>query len=161
MNISRKLALYGCILLILGSAGCISIAVEPKERSYSIAMEILENPRQSDMHQRIESLEDIDALRIIVFAAASAAWDMEAGPDVAFDFTLHEMALAAIHRLFVLDSPKARDAIDGYKQVFCVDGSISTFFKEWEEERKSLHSRRKDNEKESKSTIISPERHQS
>lgn len=155
MKANRKLAFFGCFLLIIGSAGCRSIAVNPKEISYAIAMDVLENPRQSDVHKRIESLEDVDALRIIAFTAESAAWGMEAGPDIAFDFTLHEMALAAIHRLFVVDSPKSRDAIDGYKKVFCVDGSVSTFFKEWEEERMSLRSSRNSNVNEPKSAIIS------
>ena len=134
MKANRKFALFGCLLLMLDTIGCMSIAVNPKERSYAIAMEFLENPRQRDLHRRIKSLEDIDSLRIIAFTAASAAWDMEAGSDVAFDFTLHEIALEAIHKLFVIDSQKSRDAIDGYKKVFCVDGSVSTFFKEWEEE---------------------------
>ncbi len=59
---------------------------------------------------------------------------MEAGADEQFDNRLEDISLAAIHRLFVIDSEQARDAIEAYKHAFVVDGAMSLLFKKWEEE---------------------------
>jgi len=135
-----------------------SEAFSGKERSFDIAMKILREHNDIAVFDKIRACNDVDALRIIVYAASAAAWDMEAGPDVAFDFALHEIALGAIHRLFVINSQKSRDAIDGYKQAFCVDGIISMLFKEWQEESRALRSKCNSNQNDEKSAVISPER---
>lgn len=114
--------------------GCASRPSCPKEQSVHVAMAVLEDPCGEDTLERIKEMADVDALRVIAYAARAAAWSMEAGPDKDFDHVLMEMSLAAVHRLFVLDSPQAREAIKGYKSAFPPDGAISLLFSECEKE---------------------------
>lgn len=140
MNNRHAVAICCGLVIILCISGCATRCMSPKERSYALALGVLKNPRQADTYQKIESMKDVDALRIIAFTAESAAWRMDAGPDVEFDNQLHEIALAAIHRLFIFDSEIAREVIADYKKAFVVDGSVSLLFRQWEEERKALQS---------------------
>ena len=110
--------------------------VGPKERSYRSAMTILGDVNSAKVLDRIKALEDVDALRIIAFAARASASGMEAGPDVSFDNRLNEISLAAIGRLFAVGSKSAKEAIADYKRAFVVDGAYGLLFKEWEEESK-------------------------
>ena len=108
----------------------------PKERSYRSAMTILGDVNSAKVLDRIKALEDVDALRIIAFAARASASGMEAGPDVSFDNRLNEISLAAIGRLFAVGSKSAKEAIADYKRAFPVDGAYGLLFAEWEEESK-------------------------
>ena len=126
----------GLFLLVQMFLGCASYSPTPKERSFRMAMSILQKPLCNDTFDRVNEMSDVDALRVIAFASRSAAWSMEAGPDVEFDLVMLEMSLAAIHRLFMLDSASAREAIDGYKNSFLMDGAFTLLFDEWESEVK-------------------------
>ena len=86
---------------------------------------------------RIKALDDVDALRIIAFAARASASGMEAGPDVSFDNRLNEISLAAMGRLFAVGSKSAKEAIADYKRAFPVDGAYGLLFAEWEWEEES------------------------
>ena len=59
---------------------------------------------------------------------------MEAGADVQFDNRLEKIALSALHRMFIIDTEQASDAIEGYKRAFVVDGAMSLYFLKWEDE---------------------------
>ena len=118
--------------------GCLARQQCPNEHSYSIAMQILDAPRDTETINKIEACEDVDALRIIAFAAHSAAWPMEAGSNGDFDNRLDSLSLVALRRLFSIDSEAARDSIDYYKRTFGIDGAYSLCFRKWEEEKRTL-----------------------
>lgn len=115
--------------------GCLARQQCPKEHSYSIAMQILDAPCDTETINKIENCEDVDALRIIAFAAHSAAWPMEAGSNGDFDNRMDSISLVALRRLFFIDSEAARDSIDYYKRTLGTDGSYSLCFRKWEEEK--------------------------
>lgn len=73
---------------------------------------------------------DVDALRIVAFAAHVAAWPMEAGPNVEFDNKMDEITFVALAQLFDIDSKEANDAIEFYKRSFPPDGAHGLFFEE-------------------------------
>lgn len=131
----------------------------PKERSCRSAMTILGDVNSAKVLDRIKALDDVDALRIIAFTARATAWTMEAGPNVEFDNKMDGITMTAIGRLHAIDSDEANDSIDCYKRAFPPDGAYSLFFKEWEEGRKPLRSKRDSDTRESKSAIISPRNH--
>ncbi len=122
------------VSLMMTSTGCSIRFVSQKERSFDTAIQILERPHDRCIFDKINELSDVDALRIIAFASRATTWAMEAGSDVQFDNRLEELSLAAMHRLFIIDSEKAKDAIEGYERAFVVDGALSLSFKKWEEE---------------------------
>ena len=105
-------------------------------------MQILRNPEAEDIFDRIEACEDVDALRIIAFTARTAAWPMEAGPNVDFDNRLDDISQIAMRKLFAINTDEANDAIELYKRAFPPDGDYGLFFKEWGEKRKCIDAMR-------------------
>ena len=128
-----------------------------KEQSYSIAMQILREHGKPESFATIKACNDVDALRIVAFAAKAAAWSMEAGSNREFDEGIDSMLIMALERLFVIDSEVANETIEYYKRAFPPDGAYSLFFKAWEEERKSLRTKRKSDARYPKSTTVSPQ----
>ena len=123
-----------CLLVVLSCAGCTIHGSSPKERSYTVAMNILHDVNSPRIFDEVRRCGDVVALRIVAFAAMSAAGSMEAGPDVEFDNRLDEIALVAVHALFSIDTEEAKEAIANYVRAFGKDGISSVLFKEWEEE---------------------------
>ena len=130
-----------------------------KERSFDTAMKILRGHNDNEMFAKIKACEDANALRIIAFTANIAAWPMEAEPSIDFDAKMEDVFYVAMQKLLDMDSDEATESIERYKRAFPSDGVYSLFFKECEEERSVLRSKRNDNAKESKSDIISSESH--
>ena len=148
-----------CVLIAIFAAcvtGCQTRYQSPKERSYLTAIQILRTSDEQDVIYKIKSCDDVDALRIIAFTASVAAWPMEAGSDVNFDSKMDGIAITSIGRLYAIDSDSANTSIEYCKRAFPPDGAYSLFFKEWEEVRKSLRTKRKSDAREPKSTTISP-----
>ena len=98
---------------------------------------------------KIRVCDDVDVLRIIAFAASVTAWPMEAGPNIDFDNTMDDICIIAIQRLFDIDSDEADESIECYKRAFPPDGAYSLFFKECEEKRRALRSKRNSEARES------------
>lgn len=113
-------------------SGCKAREVSPKEGSYTRALSILNALGDESVRDRISSLEDVDALRIIAFTTRAASYHMEAGPDVEFDNQCEEVSLAAVHRLFIINSQESMDSISRYKKAFPLDGGVGLLFDEWE-----------------------------
>ena len=146
-------------ILVACVTGCQTRYSSAKERSYLTAIQILRTSNEQDMIYKIKSCDDVDALRIIAFTASAAAWPMEAGPDVNFDSKMDGIAITSIGRLYAIASDSANASIEPYKRAFPPEGAYSLFFKEWEEGRKPLRSKRDSDTRESKSAIISPRNH--
>lgn len=127
-------ASFLCAICLMG---CATQQLCPKERSYTLAMQILNAPCEPQSIDKIEKCDDVDTLRIVAFAAHIAAWPMEAGPDTNFDNRLDEVSLVALYRLFYIHSEDSMDALEDYKRAFGIDGARSQFFTEWEEKRKT------------------------
>ena len=136
-------------------AGCQTRYMCHKERSCLTAIQILQNSDDQDMICKIESCDDVDALRIIAFAARVAAWPMEAGPDVEFDNKMDMVALTSISRLYVIASDSANASIEIFKRAFPPDGTYSLFLKEWERSRESQQTKEISGTREQKTTTRS------
>ena len=121
-------------VFVICATGCQTRYQSPKERSYLTAIQILRTPDEQDMIHKINSCDDVDALRIIAFTARVTAWPMEAGVDVNFDNKMDGVAITTIGRLYAIDSDSANASIEYYKRAFPPDGAYSLLFKEWEEE---------------------------
>lgn len=144
-------------ILVTCLTGCQTRCQCPKERSYLTAMQILRTSDEQDIICKIKLCDDVDALRIIAFTASVAAWPMEAGPDVNFDNKMDGVVVTAIGRLYAIDSDSANASIEFYKRAFPPDGAYSLFFKEREEERKSLQLKRESDVRVPESTIRLPQ----
>jgi len=131
--------------------------ISRKERSFNAALKILRGHNDNEVFAKIKACEDADVLRIIAFTASVAAWPMEAGTDVNFDNQMDGVAATAIGRLYAIDSDSANASIEFYKRAFPPDGVYSLFFKEWEEERKSLQLKRKSDVRVPESTVRPPQ----
>ena len=147
-------------IFVIGAAGCQTRYQSPKERSYLTAIQILRTPDEQDMIHKINSCDDVDALRIIAFTARVTAWPMEAGVDVNFDNKMDGVAITTIGRLYAIDSDSANASIECYKRAFPPDGAYSLSFKEWEEAGKSLRPKWESDVREPKTTTISPQNYQ-
>lgn len=156
----KKINALVAAVLISSLTGCQVHCQCPKERSYLAAMRILQAPEEHSIIDKIKACDDVDTLRIIVFTARVTAWPMETGQNINFDNKMDGIFQIAMQRLFAIDSDEADESIDCYKRAFPPDGAYSLFFKEWEEERRSLHSRRNGNAKDSQSAIISQQKTQ-
>ncbi len=161
MSNNRVVANLCRLLIILCVSGCaVTHRMSAKEQSYSIAMQILREYNKPETFTTIKTCNDVDALRIVVFAANAAAWPMEAGPESEFDEGMDDMLIMALDRLFAIDSDAANDTIEYYKRAFPPDGAYATFFEEWEKRRGISKPQEGDSTKRSNSVIISPQRHQ-
>ena len=138
--------------------GCGTIA--GKERSFIIAMRILQETNCDDVFRKIKLCDDVDALRIIAFAAYTAAWPMEAGPNVDFDNKMDGIFHVAAQRLFEIDSDEANESIVCCRRAFSPDGARSLFLTECEEKRRALRSERNCKATEPNAVIIYPPKRQ-
>ena len=137
MSNNRVVANLCRLLIILCVSGCaVTHRMSAKEQSYSIAMQILREYNKPETFTTIKTCNDVDALRIVVFAANAAAWPMEAGAETEFDEGMDDMLIMALDRLFAIDSDAANDTIEYYKRAFPPDGAYAIFFEEWEKRRK-------------------------
>lgn len=127
------MSMFCALSMMLGISGCATPQMSPKERSYSLAMQILGEPSKSEVARQIKHCEDVDALRIVAFSAWATAWPGEAGPDVEFDNKMDAITLMALDRLFAIDSKEADRSIEFFKRSFPPDGGYGVFF--WEKER--------------------------
>ena len=96
-----------------------------KCRSYETAMNVLSNPEDKEVFRKISAIDDVDALRIIVFSTRSAAWPMEAGANEDFDNLLFDIHLCALEKLISINTDESKYSVDFYKRVFPFDGCIS------------------------------------
>ena len=100
--------------------------------SYEIAMEVLSNPRDKNIFEKISTIEDVNALRIIIFSTYSAAWPMEAGPNEDFDNLLYDIHLNALKKLISINTNESKDSVEFYKLAFPLDGCRSHIIEEIE-----------------------------
>lgn len=129
MNKKRLAKDLVCILsLLLCFLGCATRRMCPKERSFSLAMELFCEPCTADVVDKINHCMDVDALRIMAFAAHAASWPMEAGPDVEFDDKMDYITFSVLARLFAIDSEAASQSIVFFKRSFPPDGAYGFFF---------------------------------
>ena len=117
-----------------------------KEQSFNAAIKILSRSSSDEIIKEIHELDDVEALRVIAFTASIASWPMEAGSDMDFDNRMDGIFQAAMHKLFLIDSDAAHDAIEHYKRSFPSDGAQSLLFKEWEDEQMFLKAKKLRNE---------------
>lgn len=103
-----------------------------KCRSYETAMNVLSNPEDKEVFRKISAIDDVDALRIIVFSTYSAAWPMEAGPNVNFDCLLDDIHLCALEKLISINTDESKYSVDFYKRAFPLDGCRSHIIEEIE-----------------------------
>ena len=103
-----------------------------KCRSYETAMNVLSNPEDKEVFRKISAIDDVDALRIIVFSTYSAAWPMEAGPNVNFDCLLYDIHLCALEKLISINTDESKYSVDFYKRAFPLDGCLSHYVEEIE-----------------------------
>jgi hypothetical protein len=96
-----------------------------KCRSYETAMNVLSNPEDKEVFKKISAIDDVDALRIIVFSTYSAAWPMEAGPNENFDCLLYDIHLCALKKLISINTDESKYSVDFYKRAFPLDGCLS------------------------------------
>jgi hypothetical protein len=96
-----------------------------KCRSYETAMNVLSNPEDKEVFKKISAIDDVDALRIIVFSTYSAAWPMEAGPNENFDCLLDDIHLCALKKLISINTDESKYSVDFYKRAFPLDGCLS------------------------------------
>ena len=128
-----------------------------KEQSFGTAIKILSLSSSDEIIKEIHELDDVEALRVIAFAAHIASWPMRASSDIDFDNRMDSVFQSAMQKLFLSDSDAAHDAIEHYKRAFPPDGAYSLFFKEREEERKSLQLKRESDVRVPESTIRPPQ----
>ena len=100
--------------------------------SYEIAMEVLSNPRDKNIFEKISTIDDVNALRIIIFSTYSAAWPMEAGPNEDFDNLLYDIHLNALKKLISINTNESKDSVEFYKLAFPLDGCRSHIIEEIE-----------------------------
>ena len=100
--------------------------------SYEIAMEVLSNPRDKNIFEKISTIDDVNALRIIIFSTYSAAWPMEAGPNEDFDNLLYDIHLNALKKLISINTNESKDSVEFYKRAFSLDGCRSHIIEEIE-----------------------------
>ena len=100
--------------------------------SYEIAMEVLSNPRDKNIFEKISTIEDVNALRIIIFSTYSAAWPMEAGPNEDFDNLLYDIHLNTLKKLISINTNESKDSVEFYKLAFPLDGCRSHIIEEIE-----------------------------
>lgn len=127
------------VMTALHSTGCVNNCCCQKERSFLTAISILQRHAENDVFKAIRELEDIEALRIIAVSSRASAWPMEAGPDINFDNRMDDIALAAIQKLYLIDSSESREAIEYCQRFFEKDGARSQTFKEWENKKRERH----------------------
>jgi hypothetical protein len=96
-----------------------------KCRSYETAMNVLSNPEDKEVFRKISAIDDVDALRIIVFSTYSAAWTMEYGPNENFDCLLFYIHLCALKKLISINTDESKYSVDFYKRAFPLDGCRS------------------------------------
>jgi hypothetical protein len=96
-----------------------------KCRSYETAMNVLSNPGDKEVFKKISAIDDVDALRIIVFSTYSAAWPMEAGSNENFDCLLFDIHLCALKKLISINTDESKYSVDFYKRAFPLDGCLS------------------------------------
>ena len=132
-----SVAVFCAFSFLLCLAGCTTRCMCPKERSHSIAMELLREPCTADASAKINHCTDVDALRIVAFAAHATSWPGEAGPDAEFDTGMDQIALMALPRLFAIDSEAADETIEFYNRSFPPDGGYGVFFREEEARRRN------------------------
>ena len=139
MNTARfTISALVCLGMVFSFSGCAKNCLSRKGQSYFSAIDILSMPEWSNIFDHINSIEDVDTLRIIAFSAKSACWPMEAGSDLEMDNRLEQISLAAMRRLFAINSIKARESIEYYERTFGVDGDEKILFEEWENEANNL-----------------------
>lgn len=100
--------------------------------SYEIAMEVLSNPRDKNIFEKISTIDDVNALRIIIFSTYSAAWPMEAGPNEDFDNLLYDIHLNTLKKLISINTNESKDSVEFYKLAFPLDGCRSHIIEEIE-----------------------------
>ena len=100
--------------------------------SYEIAMEVLSNPRDKNIFEKISTIDDVNALRIIIFSTYSAAWPIEAGPNEDFDNLLYDIHLNALKKLISINTNESKDSVEFYKLAFPLDGCRSHIIEEIE-----------------------------
>ena len=100
--------------------------------SYEIAMEVLSNPRDKNIFEKISTIDDVNALRIIIFSTYSAAWPMEAGPNEDFDNLLYDIHLNTLKKLISINTNESKDSVEFYKRAFSLDGCRSHIIEEIE-----------------------------
>ena len=100
--------------------------------SYEIAMEVLSNPRDKNIFEKISTIDDVNALRIIIFSTYSAAWPIEAGPNEDFDNLLYDIHLNALKKLISINTNESKDSVEFYKRAFSLDGCRSHIIEEIE-----------------------------
>ena len=96
-----------------------------KARSYSLAMQILCDPRKSVVFDKIAKCDDYESLQIVSFAAAAAALNRTDKSDAAFDGQLQLIAVEAANRLAIIKPDKARDVISILQKEFLIDVHLS------------------------------------
>jgi hypothetical protein len=96
-----------------------------KCRSYETAMNVLSNREDKEVFRKRSAIDDVDALRIIVFSTYSAAWPMEAGPNENFDCLLFDIHLCALKKLVSINTDESKYSVDFYKRAFQLDGCLS------------------------------------
>lgn len=129
-----------CVIVMAFSlTGCTNSSCCQKERSFCTANTILSQYSTDEVFKVIHGLEDIESLRIIAISSYFSAWPMEAGPDADFDNRMDDISHAAIQKMYLIDSPASREAIEQCKRIFKIDGAYSRFFKELEDARRTRH----------------------
>lgn len=103
-----------------------------KCRSYETAMNVLSNPEDKEVFKKISAIDDVDALRIIIFSTYSAAWPMEAGPNEDFDNLLYDIHLNTLKKLISINTNESKDSVEFYKLAFPLDGCRSHIIEEIE-----------------------------
>lgn len=128
------------LFLLSSVIASVNLYSEEKGRSVDIAIALLgqwRSERIDSVEQKIESMEDVDALRIIAFASRSAAFP-EMAENIEIDARLNRVFWASIRALCKIETENAKAARRVIWDSGLIQGGDRILFKQLEDRVKDV-----------------------